>query len=82
ERWAYQHQDHGFNGTPVWRIAAGLLTNLVPLNHSTVIALASVDSVLLILMWVLVYWAFGVEAASAALIFWGTNFAARFFWTG
>lgn len=82
ERWAEQLQDHGYNGTPVWRLAASAITTIVPLSEAGVKWMATLDSLLLVAMWAIVLWAFGFEAACAAAIFWGTNFPGRFFWTG
>lgn len=81
-RWPDALKDHGYNGTPVWNILGYLLTNLAPASEMQVLLLAGLDSLLLIVMWVLVWRAFGWRGCCFALLYWGTNFPARFWWTG
>jgi hypothetical protein len=44
--------------------------------------MAWIDSVLLVLMWVVTLWAFGWRATCVAMLWWGFNFPARFYWNG
>jgi hypothetical protein len=75
-------QDHGYNATPAWGILGGLLARSGPATDARIGALAAVDSLLLLVMWGFVVWAFGWRAAAVAALFWGTSYAARFYWTG
>ena len=74
--WSKIIGDHGFNGTPVWMIVGGALARAVPLTEATFVALVSIDTVLLVLLWLFVWSSFGPLAASAAMIYWGTSLVA------
>lgn len=80
--WSSALKDHGYNATPVWRIAAGLLANLRPIDDDFLHDLALVDPILLITMFMFVGWAFGWRTLCCCLIFWGTNYPGRYWWTG
>ncbi len=82
DRWDQSQNDHGYNGTPVWAIAGRLLTDYGELNWEKIQRIAWIDSALLVVMWIGALWAFGWQATCAALIYWGTNFPARFYWNG
>lgn len=83
ERWDRSQTDHGYNATPVWGIAARLLADQAgTLTWRTIERLATIDSLMLIAMWLAILWAFGWQAAAVALIYWGCNFPARFYWNG
>ena len=76
-------QDHGYNGTPVWRLLGGFLANRAgPLNLRSAFLLALVDPVFLLLMMLAIGWAFGWRTLCVALLFFGTNYPARYLWTG
>ncbi len=81
-RWLELRQDHGYNGTPVWRLLPAAIISILPLTDQSVLLLAHVDSLFLCIAWLMVLWGFGFEAACAAVLFWGTNIPGRFFWTG
>jgi hypothetical protein len=82
ERWDESQNDHGYNATPVWAIVARILTNIFELSWDHLMVLGIIDSVLLVLMWAVVWWAFGWRPLCVALIYWGYNFPARFYWNG
>ena len=83
DRWDQSQNDHGYNGTPVWAIAGRILTdNFGELDWPKIQRIAYIDSAILVAMWGVVWWAFGWRATCAALIYWGTNFPARFYWNG
>lgn len=75
--------DHGYNATPAWAILGGALARAAgPVTNRSVGFLTLVDPLLLLGAWLLLWRAFGWRAACVALVFWGTNFPGRFFWTG
>lgn len=83
DRWDQSQNDHGYNGTPVWAIAGRLLTdNFGELDWPKIQHIAYIDSAILVMMWGVVWWAFGWRPMCVALIYWGTNFPARFYWNG
>ena len=82
DRWEQIQQDHGFNGTPVWAIAGYLLTNLGPATFAQLLALTSLDLVLLAVIWICLVWGFGWRAACVCAVAFGTSHAARFGWNG
>jgi hypothetical protein len=76
-------RDHGFNATPVWALLGGTLANLVPAGSRRGIGLlALLDPALEAVLFALVAWAFGLEAALAATIYFCVVFGASFGWTG
>lgn len=81
-RWAAVHSDHGYNATPVWGIAGALLASTGPATPSQLGLLAALDPIQLATAGAVGAWAFGWRAMAVAVIFWGTNYPARFWWTG
>jgi hypothetical protein len=81
-RWEEVTADHGFNATPVWRIAGTALANLAPASHESITALALLDPLLFLGGVALLVWAFGVRVTAIAVLALATAFPARFFWTG
>jgi hypothetical protein len=82
ERWDESQNDHGYNATPVWAIIARYITDHVELTWDNIVKLGIIDSVYLVVMWLVVLWAFGWRAAAVAAVYWGLNFPARFYWNG
>lgn len=80
--WKKMQVDHGYNATPVWNAAGYLLSNTGPASTRQMVALALIDPVLILVMWLVVWWAFGWRAMAVAVIWWGTNFPARYFYLG
>jgi hypothetical protein len=81
-RWARMRIDHGYNPPPAWGMLGTLLTNTGPASRAQLLALASIDLLLLGLMLGAIAWAFGWQAMCIALIYWGTNHPARWEWIG
>jgi hypothetical protein len=76
-------EDHGYNATPVWRLLGGFLANRVgTLDQRSAFLLALLDPVLLFAMMLAIAWAFGWRTLCVALLFFGTNYPARYFWNG
>ncbi|MFZ5469512.1 MAG: hypothetical protein ACOZIN_08755 [Myxococcota bacterium] len=82
DRWEKIQHDHGYNATPVWTALGYLLTNLGPASTPQVVALNLFDPLYLMLMALLVWWAFGWRVAAVAMLVFGTHFPNRFYWTG
>lgn len=81
-RWKSMIIDHGFNASPVWALGARAVIPDAPLNWPLLRWLARIDLLLLALMWAAAYWAFGLRAASTALIFFGTQYLGDINWLG
>jgi hypothetical protein len=80
--WEQSQRDHGYNGTPVWGILGGTLAQLGPASTTQLVLLTLIDPLLLLVMWGCVGWAFGWRVMCVALLYWGTNYPARFYWNG
>lgn len=81
-RWSDLQKDHGYNATPVWGALGRLMASTGPASDSQIFGLALLDPLLFAAMWAAVWWAFGWRMMIFAIIFWGTNYPARFFWNG
>jgi hypothetical protein len=82
EKWEQLTGDHGFNATPVWTMAGSLLANTGPASRGRILALALIDPALILAMFALVWWAFGWRVLAVALVWWGTNYPARYTYIG
>jgi hypothetical protein len=80
--WEEMQQDHGYNAPPAFTLLARPLTELAPLGGASIFALASLDLFLMTGMVLLLGWAFGRRIAALGIVFWGTQAASEFFWTG
>jgi hypothetical protein len=66
--WELAQVDHGFNPSPVWVLAGGLLSGAVPLSDAAVSGMVLLDVVLLFGSVACLAWAFGLPAAAFAAI--------------
>jgi hypothetical protein len=82
DRWDESQTDHGYNGTPVWAVLGRLIADYGPTTVDKIDYIAAIDSGLLALMWIVALWAFGWRPVCVALMWWGFNFPARFYWNG
>jgi hypothetical protein len=82
DRWDESQNDHGYNATPVWAIMGRWISEHVELTWDNIVNLSVIDSVYLVIMWMVILWAFGWKAAAVAAVYWGCNFPARFYWNG
>jgi hypothetical protein len=82
EAWTAVRNDHGFNGTPVWAIAGGLLAGWAPASWLVITLLALLDVALLLAVFAMIGRSFGLEAACIAAAYFGVNTLAPFGWTG
>ena len=82
ELWSEALVDHGYNGTPVWAVAATLLIPDRPATDGDIFLLALLDPLLILTMWAFAWWAFGWQATCIAMIWWGTNSLSTYLYTG
>jgi hypothetical protein len=82
DRWDESQGDHGYNGTPVWGLLGRTIADYGPVTWDKIRAVAWIDTGLLVVMWAVVWWAFGWQSMCVALLYWGYNFPARFYWNG
>jgi hypothetical protein len=80
--WFAVRNDHGFNATPVWAVAGGLLADMGTASWGQIEALAALDLVLIAAIFTILGRAFGLEAACLGAAWFGTNSLAPFVWTG
>lgn len=79
EKWNAVLKDKGYNATPVWNMVARFLSNHFPTQSwMSMWFLLGLDLLLLTVMFLLVYAAFGWNAAMLAIVFWGINFFMSF----
>ena len=79
--WSRIQRDHGYNATPAWSIL-GKVFSFTDAGGTTVNLLAWIDPLIVVLMWVYVFRVFGWRAACIALLWWGTNYPARYWFIG
>ncbi|MBN2341178.1 MAG: hypothetical protein JXX29_02895 [Deltaproteobacteria bacterium] len=77
--WQRRFRDHGYNGSPVFQAFAGLIANLVELNHRNMVLLALLNFWLVLIMFVVVIRAFGWRFGLLIVIFFWSNFLERWF---
>ena len=80
--WEQMQQDHGYNASPVWTMIARPLADLAPASDGLLRALAGIDLALMVGCLGAIAWGFGWQLAALGALFWGTQAASDFFWTG
>ncbi|HEY4117689.1 MAG TPA: hypothetical protein VGM56_07535 [Byssovorax sp.] len=80
--WTDMQRDHGFAMTPVWLVAGRVLASLHPASVLNQQILALIDPLYLVAMFAALAWAFGARVSAAAMILWGCQAIAPFYWTG
>jgi hypothetical protein len=80
--WNDMQKDHGYNPPPVWTVMGHFLASLHPASDGFFKILAAFDPLFFIGAFSAIYWAFGWRVFSVALIFWGCQLPAEYFWTG
>lgn len=73
--WSYFFIDHGYNAPPTWTIIGGTLSNLVPVELLKWIT--SIDLVLVVIMFVVIFKVFGINALIYSLLFFVITFSGR-----
>jgi hypothetical protein len=80
--WEAMGQDHGYNPPPLWTLVGGSLTRLGPPTPGLLAFLSCLDLGLMAGAVAWLVWGFGARVAMLAVIFWGTQAASDFGWTG
>ncbi|RYE79268.1 MAG: hypothetical protein EOO74_03980 [Myxococcales bacterium] len=80
--WRDSQKDHGYNPPPVWGITGSLFANLHPASEVYCKLLSAIDVCLFAGMFGCIAWAFGWRVLCLAIVFWGTQDASPFYWTG
>ena len=79
QKWNRVLRDKGYNATPVWNMVARSLTNAYSTDSWWFVCyLLGLDLMLVAIMFVLIYAAFGWNAMALAVIFFGVNFFMTF----
>jgi hypothetical protein len=81
-RWAQMQLDHGYNPSPVWTLLGRALASAAPLTVSVLKRLAWIDPLLMAAGLGLLWLGFGARAAWLGCVFWSTQSASSFGWTG
>ena len=73
-------RDHGFNPPPSWTFVARLFawSDI----ETSIGALALLDVILLVMMFVVVFRTYGARLGCLSLILFGVNYAGRYYWVG
>ncbi|HEV8548119.1 MAG TPA: hypothetical protein VGQ57_03805, partial [Polyangiaceae bacterium] len=80
--WEGMGQDHGYNPPPLWTLMGGSLARLASPSLGFLTALATLDVALMVGAVALLAWGFGPRVALVSGLFWGTQAASDFAWTG
>ncbi|HEY5372858.1 MAG TPA: hypothetical protein VIK01_04190 [Polyangiaceae bacterium] len=80
--WDNMQKDHGYNPPPVWGMAGKFFGSFAPAGDGYFKILSMIDIAFHIGIVLLFYWAFGYRVMAVAIVFWGCNAPANFYWTG
>ena len=80
--WNDMQKDHGYNPPPVWTVMGHVLSSIAPASPASFKLLAGIDLLFFIGMFWAIHWAFGWRVMAVAMIFWGCQLPAEYFWTG
>jgi len=80
--WESMQQDHGYNAPPLWTMVGRSLASLAPPTPGFLALLSSFDVLLMGAAIASLWWAFGERVALVGIVFWGTQAASEFGWTG
>jgi hypothetical protein len=75
-------KDHGYNPTPTWTFSARLFSLWPAAGDTALSALAWIDPLLLGVMFVFVFRAFGARVGCLSLVIFGLGYPWRFDWVG
>ncbi len=80
--WNDMQKDHGYNPPPVWTVMGHALASLAPAGDRFFKLLGLIDPLYFAGLFTAVWWAFGWRVLTVALVFWGCQLPAEYFWTG
>jgi hypothetical protein len=80
--WENMIKDHGYNPPPVWTMTGKFFANMGVADDGFFKWLACIDIFLHLGAVAMLVWAFGWRTTAIAVVFWGCNKAADFYWTG
>jgi hypothetical protein len=80
--WQRVQMDYGYNATPTWSAVGHWLVGTGPASVPQVLGLASIDSVLILILAVIVWRTFGWAPACVAAIWWGLYESGGYGWLG
>ncbi len=80
--WDNMQKDHGYNPPPVWGMTGKFFGSFAPAGDGYFKILSMIDVAFHIGIVLLFYWAFGYRVMAVAIVFWGCNAPANFYWTG
>ena len=75
-------KDHGYNPPPVWGMTGKFFGSFAPAGDTYFKILSAIDVAFHVGIVLLFYWAFGYRVMAVAIVFWGCNAPANFYWTG
>jgi len=79
KRWRGYLRDLGYNATPVWNMIGGFIARRIPIQQTWgLMAVMSLDWIVMLLGLAAVGWAFGWRTMLFAVLFVGTNFMTHF----
>jgi hypothetical protein len=79
--WKNMQTDHGYNPPPVWGMTGWLFSQQAA-TIKYIKFLSTLDLFLFTGMFGMIAWAFGWRVTCIAIVFWGTQDASPFYWTG
>jgi hypothetical protein len=80
--WQTMRRDHGYNSTPAWTFVARLFGAWLPVANATLVALGSLDLLLVGAMFALLFRTYGYRAACLSLAIFGLGYGWREIYIG
>lgn len=80
--WDSLKKERGYDRSPAWTFLAKRFTSWAPASDTSLKWLASIDVLLHVATLAVTVWGFGWRAAAVASVFWASNAASGFTWTG
>lgn len=81
-RWEEAQRDHGYNPPPVMTMIARGIGFFFETTTDSMRWLVRLDILLVLVAFAFIGWAFGWQGLGLAVIVWGLNYPARYYWIG
>lgn len=81
-RWEEMQRDHGYNPPPVLTMIGRGVGSLFDATTDSMRWLTRLDILLVLVAFAFIGWAFGWQGLALAMIVWGLNYPARYYWIG